>query len=390
MSDFKVEFTLKQHTPLIHFQSEQAGATLRATELKPKFDRFLLKYAFGNDEKAYKKYLVTPEHKALDYKVKIVAHNNKVLKITHKSYFGNLGKNSPERKAVMASHVELHFFSYNKELISHIKAHMASFLAVENFGTRQSKGFGSFYLDPKDTHYISVKEALKKISQPYIYGCYEGADATVAFEAVEVIYPLMKTGINYPDLSKRTIYDKKMKRERKVVDFEGGRGVKASYYRSFLFRYMYEKYGVGNEKRFIKEHFFDPKLRIRENGKTKYYVRALLGTADGVTFRDLRKGTISYTHKEIKRFKSPITFKIVDACLYIIAHDNSMILDQTFIFSDSSNHKETIKTPPEFDLYDFLTAFANSFNMLTVDKIRNPFDKKILQAKQARLKPGEV
>ena len=39
---FKVEFTLKQHTPIIHFQSDQVGATLRATELKPKFDRFLL------------------------------------------------------------------------------------------------------------------------------------------------------------------------------------------------------------------------------------------------------------------------------------------------------------------------------------------------------------
>ena len=42
MSNYKVEFTLKQHTPIIHFQSEQMGATLRATELKPKFDRFLL------------------------------------------------------------------------------------------------------------------------------------------------------------------------------------------------------------------------------------------------------------------------------------------------------------------------------------------------------------
>ncbi|MFK5976154.1 MAG: hypothetical protein QM493_06565 [Sulfurovum sp.] len=50
MSKFKVNFTLKQHTPIIHFQSDQMGATLRATELKPKFDKFLIKYAFGGDE----------------------------------------------------------------------------------------------------------------------------------------------------------------------------------------------------------------------------------------------------------------------------------------------------------------------------------------------------
>ena len=38
----KLEFTLKQHTPLIHFQHDQAGATLRATEVKPKLDQFLI------------------------------------------------------------------------------------------------------------------------------------------------------------------------------------------------------------------------------------------------------------------------------------------------------------------------------------------------------------
>ena len=58
MSAFKVEFTLKQHTPIIHFQSEQAGATLRATELKPKFDRFLKQYAFNNDFETYKSFLI--------------------------------------------------------------------------------------------------------------------------------------------------------------------------------------------------------------------------------------------------------------------------------------------------------------------------------------------
>ena len=33
-----LKVTLKQHTPLIHFQHEQYGATLRASEVKPKLD----------------------------------------------------------------------------------------------------------------------------------------------------------------------------------------------------------------------------------------------------------------------------------------------------------------------------------------------------------------
>lgn len=36
-----VTYTLQQHTPLIHFQHAEAGATLRATEVKPKLDRYL-------------------------------------------------------------------------------------------------------------------------------------------------------------------------------------------------------------------------------------------------------------------------------------------------------------------------------------------------------------
>lgn len=48
---YKLPIKLKQHTPIIHFQHKQVGATLRATEVKPKLDRFLLeKLGEGNYE----------------------------------------------------------------------------------------------------------------------------------------------------------------------------------------------------------------------------------------------------------------------------------------------------------------------------------------------------
>ncbi len=62
MSSWKYEVKLRQLTPLIHFQAEQPQATLRATEVKPKLDRFLLWYLAperfsgilsGKDEKNY-------------------------------------------------------------------------------------------------------------------------------------------------------------------------------------------------------------------------------------------------------------------------------------------------------------------------------------------------
>ena len=72
MSQFKVSFTLKQHTPIIHFQSDQSGATLRATELKPKFDRFLMEQ-FEKEGVDYSSYLIRGQEGALDYKVKIIS-----------------------------------------------------------------------------------------------------------------------------------------------------------------------------------------------------------------------------------------------------------------------------------------------------------------------------
>ncbi|MBK9152255.1 MAG: hypothetical protein IPM26_15270 [Saprospiraceae bacterium] len=62
---FQITFALRQHTPIIHFQHEQEGATLRATELKPKLDLFIIKkclreltpaVVFSHDDDARKKF----------------------------------------------------------------------------------------------------------------------------------------------------------------------------------------------------------------------------------------------------------------------------------------------------------------------------------------------
>ena len=71
---------LKQHTPLIHFQHDQEGATLRASEVKPKLDKYILTQLGGGDyekgkaEAKSKGWLVGKgEHYALDYKMRIEA-----------------------------------------------------------------------------------------------------------------------------------------------------------------------------------------------------------------------------------------------------------------------------------------------------------------------------
>ncbi|MEZ4966906.1 MAG: hypothetical protein R2791_16805 [Saprospiraceae bacterium] len=68
MNDFKLEFTLKQHTPLIHFQHDQAGATLRATEVKARLDAFVTETWKLVSPKTWEKHKLTIQKGFLPFK----------------------------------------------------------------------------------------------------------------------------------------------------------------------------------------------------------------------------------------------------------------------------------------------------------------------------------
>ena len=167
---------LKQHTPMIHFQHYEDGATIRATELKPKLDKFLIKYAFENDFEKYKCCLIGwnnkksigdyENNKPLDYKLKININQNEKKKppaVPHKLFFGNIGLSENEKSKTVFTEdiITICFFSFSPKLIEIIKNNFVKFVAITNFGTRQNKGFGSFYLLNEETNYLNVlKENL--------------------------------------------------------------------------------------------------------------------------------------------------------------------------------------------------------------------------------------
>ena len=71
-----LKVTLKQHTPLIHFQHDQEGATLRASEVKPKLDKFILTRLSKEERTKGERegWIKVKDGKAwLDYKMRIVA-----------------------------------------------------------------------------------------------------------------------------------------------------------------------------------------------------------------------------------------------------------------------------------------------------------------------------
>ncbi len=385
----KLTVKLKQHTPLIHFQAQQEGATLRASELKPKLDRFLIEEVFHQEFDEYKKLLLGYKpgktekdygaKKSFDYKVRIITKSQKKTDKPHKLlYLGNMGNPvQPTETVYYPGAIWLEFLSLNstkielsnssKDILDIIDENIDKFLAITNFGARQSKGFGAFFISGQENRYISI---LEEVRQQFLYIKYDHDNYTDMMEDISIIYSFMKSGLNFPA------------NEEKHLE--------ASYHRSFLFDYMNAR-GIGNEKKFIKEKFFQ--LPTRGNDNKKQYVRAMLGTSEGITFRAGKKIEIAYKNNEVQRFRSPITFKIVGNYLAFIPEKMPQeIFSQVFTFSEGK-HTEYISTPSRdsFNLNEFLFAFADFFNdELQVKEVNNPFEKALKGAKkQIIIKVGD-
>ncbi len=361
---------LVQHTPIIHFQGNEVGALLRATDFKPRLDRFLYDRIIKHNKSLDN--LIIKET-ALNYKLNIVIDeekrsliNLKERKYDFPQYFGLHG-NSNERFGVMYDGIiELHFFTMYDELQKIITDDISSFVAVTNFGIRQNKGYGSFTVNDRTEH---ILEDISNVHKTFLYINYPDTVSYIdKLKDADSIYRIMKSGMNYPDYTRK--------------------GNKQSYHKSFLFQYMLGKKN-GNDKRFIKENFFHPSERLKDDGLEKKYVRCLLGAAVYFEFKDKdRYGKVSVSSREIERFKSPLTFKITDNYLCIIPdYSEKKILNKKFSFNqDSYNNSKSISTPESFDMNDFLLQFTDYFNnKLQVSTANNILENQLRKTKKNHL-----
>ena len=442
MSNYKLTFKLKQHTPIIHFQHDQHGATLRASELKPKLDKFLIKKLglIKKNEKGedvpidkYKTWFNNKEKLSLDYKVKMLATDEPekylIASLLKREYKEELGRNNvnylhsmpyfaqeseinllfekvdtgrTNRRGVKIfdynfirknlekiskwglMHTELISFtiiSFKSDLLKGIKEHIYSFFANENFGTRQSKGFGCFSIisptSPK------AYEDLLKENFKYVYSYNSQiSDLQEKLGQIAKDYKLLKSG----------------RGQR-----EGG------YAKSQLFLYFVTRSNpIRWEKRKIKINIsanpFKNKQRDEsyqviellaepsnsaiydKNGNQSWidpnkfdyaYIRAVLGLAEQFEFQTTL-GNFRYvvqveSKNDIDRFRSPIQFKINDNKVYLAANDiDTKILSKNFTFKirlkrskdiiDKPFFKRdfNIDTPDDFSIENFLEFALNT------------------------------
>ena len=320
MSKFTLEFTLKQHTPIIHFQSEQSGAILRATELKPKLDRFLMEQV--KDIPFIKN---ANGHKSLDYKVKISTNGQEKKSLPNSFlFFANnvLKEDKDKRKMITHTSINVEFFSFNRDVLDAIEKYFEEFMLVSNFGARATKGYGSF------SNLFEDSEKVLKKYYPIVFK-FSNPNIDKWEEEVDTLHKKLKSGINFK-----------------------------SYHKSLLFQYMCTK-NLRWEKRKIKEEF--PQLAkgkkpIDCDVRREYrYIRAMLGLAGINEYQGKQVVTISHKDEEIDRFTSPITYKIINKNIYLLCDRSyEKIMNETFIFN-LKGKKFEIKTPSkdEFDLYEF-------------------------------------
>lgn len=394
MSKFERRFQLIQHTPMIHFQGDQMGATLRASELKPKLDEFLKKKI--QNRKAYEKWLIPEQEEALNYKVRVVlkqsCENNVTSRTNAPMYFGDTGnkkegksgepeiKKTPKYLNLTKSRLEVVIFSFYAGLLEEIETYFAEFLFLTNFGTRQSKGYGSFFLTDCGE--------FKFPSLPYIKfpkSDLPNEKPEIIFQIIQYYYQLLKSGINYPKIITRNIGGKKIRLNGESM-----------YYRKGYLLQFSEKYGYTWEKKWMKDKFIK-KLDSKPNNQK--FVRALLGLGPSFMFipeskiinpRDGKvypKGSyplnITVTHKEekITRYKSPITFKpiLIGGIwkIYILIDTEKIsekMRNKTFIFRDTHSKKtEELMTPDKsFDINKLISSYHKDFKgKMTIKVVNN-------------------
>lgn len=328
---FQIMKALVQHTPMIHFLEDQQGATLRGSELKPKLDKYLIQKVGGWDQvpNSWKKEVPRRKEsdelgfRALDYKVRIWVDPSTKLEVPinpvknrrgkwdakFPAFFANMGKERKEdlRFFTMYQKVNLEITSLNTSLIKTLDLALPHFFAWTNFGTRQSKGFGSFSIE---NDFPST--ALRYHFDVPFKGNSEITRQRHLFESIDLFYRSLRSGINLLN--------------------KGGENV--FYFKSLLFLYALKERKEQWDKRTIKEHFWSGESTIQRNKhhprtddplgaplkSAQPLLRDLLGLSTeqewkSREYRDtLRKESIDKDNSDpstplFARFKSPILFK---------------------------------------------------------------------------------
>lgn len=381
-------FTLRQETPIIHFLHDQPGATLRATELKPKLDKFILgdflkvvPDAASKFSDAIKKlHQINKDKKPSAYQVRIEVpqttprfsyfesrftrneegylpqllknkFDNQDLEMVQPSpFFANNDKRKDGEKGkeekwgeirlgvFYEGEFKIYIKSWDSSLLELIERALPLLFCVENFGMRQSKGFGCF----RETR-VSNEEFHQVIRNAFVFSRKKPSPNSVEaiFKSIDDAYKLLrnKAGANNNNPNEPT--------EASAI---------RDYFEEQDPSIEWEKWLITNKLVFNDDYNSEYEVK---------FVRALLGLPGLHDYPQTReKAKVQITDnsagEKAERYRSPILFKVFNKWLYLLAKDvDPQMLGREFVFfigenNEANPRKTTLFTPTNFQIADFL------------------------------------
>lgn len=350
-------FELQQMTPMVHFQGEEDGAGIRASDLKPRFDAFLQRYVYDeiknytlSQEKSDNTDKISASKLAFDYKVKIINSDKKKIsfykgknkkdknKKSKNTFYGSFYGELEDGKSSFYNEIKVIMISPHPKLREKIKECFPIFLAVNGFGLRNNKGYG--YFKQKNDNEDAIIENIKKYqSKENEYIKKEGRENKEKgigiyqftflekekvkekkihdiLDKVKIFHQIVKSGLNHnkyiPSLMlKEAKVEKGVTREKKALKL-------------FLKKMEYDISALTKkgESDSHKDNFDNlDKEKI-------YYVRGLLGLAPFYEFNKVGATfNIEIKDKENFRFASPIKYLPISYNRVIVLVDYSQIED---------------------------------------------------------------
>ncbi len=299
-------------------------------------DRFILtKLGYGDYKTGFElakkdKLLVGKgEHGALDYKMRVKLDSNSLNKQVIKDlpmYFGNMGVGEEKWGVKYDCNLLVEITSNSEDILNYIKENVASFFVENSFGTRQTKGYGSFTVQLED----------KKNAIPKLYFSVSG-NINKVFEEIEWISKCMRGGIN--DCF----------------------GQKRLYFKSLMYAYA-KSLNQQWEKKTIKQAFVNGE-QITER---KYTYKDCLGLSSVEKWKN-QNMTIEKSCDAVDRLKSPIIFKPIEVTtnnwkIYIIYSEIPQdFYDSQFnVKKTSSNSALILSIDERFSVDSYLNFIFNN------------------------------
>lgn len=370
----KIVINLTQHTPLLHFQPRQDHSTLRASEVKPRLDRYLKKYLgvipiYKLHIKSVNDVQCLPIEKPIikNGQPQFDSNGRPRMRYYSPMYFGNMGEDISSHKdyrlskdcemTIVYKDDDVSFFEKAKPLIM-------SFFRMCNFGARQSKGYGSFTVsipgvnqtDPPGTYYFSLAGDLS---------WYD------VMSRIELFYKTLRSGINGPD--DNSLYFKSMMFQ--YAKYKKSQWDKKSIKQVFLNRAESKVQSIkhGHKEPFsystgeIRKDFRDylgfsgssPEMWRVDSGRTRYNERKNINEP---VFNSFTIAKLFHSGgNELSRFRSPITFKPVKenniwkVLILLSEIPNTLAQAEVIITSERRQPRQLrMSMAPEFSLSDFL------------------------------------